>query len=175
MKAVVVMPTYNERGGIAAALDAVLAVHCALRVLVVDDNSPDGTGEVVQQLGKGEPRVVLLPRPAKLGLGSAYREGFSYAFKHMGADILLEMDSDFSHDPADIPRLMESVDSADLVIGSRYVAGGRIEGWSMRRHVLSRLVNLSSRMSLGFGVHDYTSGFRCYRAEALIAAGYLRS
>jgi dolichol-phosphate mannosyltransferase len=161
----VVIPTYNERENVELLIEQILALP-RFRVLVVDDSSPDGTGTLVQEIAEREPRVALLSRPGKLGLGSAYIGGFKLALEH-GAAFVFEMDADFSHDPIQLPALLEAAeDRCDLVIGSRYVAGGRTE-WSFSRELLSRAGNLYARLLLQLPVQDALSGFRCYRRQVL--------
>lgn len=166
----VVVPTYNEADNIEAIVQAVMSsgVHCDL--LIVDDGSPDGTGEVVRGLTSGNSRVHLMQRTSKAGLGRAYLAGFEWGMER-GYARFVEMDADFSHDPADIPRLISATDHCDLVIGSRYVSGGGVVGWSKSRHLLSRSGNLYAQALLGLGVRDSTSGFRCYRKEVLEKIG----
>lgn len=167
-RTLVVVPTYNEATGIETLLDQALAADPDLRILVVDDNSPDGTGEIVTKRAATDPRIALLSRPAKQGLGRAYVAGFRWGMGE-GYDRFVEMDADLSHDPADLPRLIAACEHADLVIGSRYVAGGRVEGWSRGRHALSRTANSYARIMLGHHIKDSTAGYRCYRREVLEA------
>jgi dolichol-phosphate mannosyltransferase len=162
----VVIPTYNERENIAALLPAVLA-HPRMRVLVVDDGSPDGTGAVVRSFAREEPRVGLLERPGKLGLGTAYVAGFKRALAE-GAQFVCEMDADFSHDPAYLPALLRAAESDyDLVLGSRYVRGGATTDWGLGRKLISRGGNIYARAILGLPITDATGGYRCYRRAAL--------
>jgi dolichol-phosphate mannosyltransferase len=164
----VVIPTYNERENIAALLPRILALP-RFRVLVVDDSSPDGTGQVVSRLAESDPRVALMQRPGKLGLGTAYVAGFRQALAD-GAEFIFEMDADFSHDPAYLPALLASAEQRyDLVIGSRYVAGGGTTDWGYVRRMISRGGNLYARAILGLAVMDGTGGFRCYRRRVLDA------
>lgn len=166
MKIIVVVPTYNERDNISALIAAILRQHPALEVLVVDDNSPDGTGQVVHDIAKADTRVHLLARSGKLGLGSAYREGFARALD-MGADYVFEMDADFSHDPAMIPRFLEQMDRYDVVLGSRYLNGVSVVNWPIRRLILSYGANVYTRIVTGLRVMDCTGGFKCFRASVL--------
>ncbi len=159
-----VVPTYNEAANIDPLLDRLLALDANLNVLVVDDGSPDGTGELVRRRA-GE-RVHLHERASKQGLGRAYVAGFRWGLDR-GFTHLVEMDADFSHDPAAVLTLLEAAGDCDIAIGSRYVPGGAVEGWSRPRLVLSRAGNLYARMLLGFPVRDSTSGFRCYRRGVL--------
>jgi dolichol-phosphate mannosyltransferase len=164
-----VLPTYNEAGNIEAFIVAVEAVvPPALRILVVDDNSPDGTGEIADRIAAANARVSVLHRPMKEGLGPAYIAGFRQALAQ-GAGLVLEMDSDFSHGPAFLPSLLEAAESADLVIGSRYVAGGGVGDWSALRRAISRGGSAYARLVLGVKVRDLTGGFKCFRREVLEA------
>jgi len=163
----VVIPTYNEADNIGDLLGAVREVLPQAVLLVVDDGSPDGTGEIVRTLAKEDPRVRLLERTEKAGLGAAYRAGFAEALGE-GAGVVVEMDADFSHDPHDLPRLLGALeDGAGLAIGSRYVKGGSSPGLAPSRLAISRLGNLYAALMLGFGVRDATAGFRAYRAAVL--------
>jgi dolichol-phosphate mannosyltransferase len=165
----VVLPTYDEAANIEAVVDAVLAkIPASARVLVVDDNSPDGTGEIAARIAAAEERVEVLRRPRKEGLGPAYLAGFRHALA-AGAGLVLEMDADFSHDPAYLPRLLDAADRADLVIGSRYVPGGGLRDWSALRQAISRAGSTYARLALGVGVRDLTGGFKCFRREVLEA------
>jgi len=168
-RALVVVPTYNERDTLPQVIRAVLALEGGWRLLIVDDNSPDGTGGLAVQMAAAEPRVSVLHRSAKEGLGPAYIAGFREALGGSDVDFVAQMDADFSHDPRDLPRLLEETAEADLVIGSRYVPGGRTEGWGLRRRALSRFGNLYVRAVLGASVRDLTAGFRCWRRRALEA------
>lgn len=166
MRATVVLPTYNEAATIGEVVARLLAASPDLDVLVVDDASPDGTGTIADELAAAEPRVHVLHRGAKLGLGPAYRAGFRTAL-NAGAEAVLEMDADLSHDPADAPRLVASLAQADLAIGSRWVAGGDAHNWSRTRIALSRAGNFYARALLRLPVRDSTSGFRAYRRALL--------
>ncbi len=162
-----VLPTYDEAGNIELFVEAVRGyLPESARVLIVDDNSPDGTGEIADRLAAADERIAVLHRPRKEGLGPAYIAGFRRALGE-GAGLVLEMDSDFSHDPAQLPRLLEAAGGADLAIGSRYVPGGRVEGWSAVRRAISRGGSVYARLVLGLGVRDLTGGFKCFRAEVL--------
>ena len=167
-----VLPTFNERESVEAlvrAADAELArVDGDHRILVVDDSSPDGTGDVADRLARELARVEVLHRPLKQGLGRAYLAGFERALAG-GASLVLEMDSDFSHDPRDIPRLIAAADGADLVLGSRYVPGGGVTDWGLARRLLSRGGSLYARWLLRVPVRDLTGGFKCFRSELLEA------
>jgi glycosyltransferase involved in cell wall biosynthesis len=167
-KALVIVPTYNEKENIAEVARRLFAsTGGAVEMLVVDDGSPDGTADEVRRLGEQFP-VHLIERPAKAGLGTAYVAGFRWALER-GYEAVVEMDADLSHDPGDVPRLLETLEerNADLVIGSRYVTGGRVDNWSLSRRALSRAGNVYAKTLLRFGVRDSTSGFRAYRADAL--------
>lgn len=170
MRLVVCLPTYNERENLermARALGDVFgASGLSGRVLVIDDASPDGTGGIADGLAAELPYVSVLHRPGKEGLGPAYVAGFRRALAE-GADLVLEMDCDFSHDPADVPRLVAAAADADVALGSRYVPGGGIDNWGPFRRVVSRAGCLYAQAILGFGVRDSTSGFKCYRRRVL--------
>ena len=166
------LPTYNEAENIEAIVRAALpqlaSTGLTHRVLVVDDGSPDGTGQIADRLaGELEP-VQVLHRARKEGIGPAYLAGFSYALG-AGAELLLEMDSDFSHDPKDLPRLVAATADADLVLGSRYVDGGGVTDWGMTRRLISRGGSLYARIVLGVEVNDLTGGYKCFRREVLEA------
>jgi len=165
-KALVVFPTYNERENIEGIIAAVLGVDPRIEVLVVDDNSPDGTGKLVAKLTKPNKRVHLIKREKKAGLGSAYIEGFGYALRN-GYDYIFEMDADFSHDPKYIPDFLEKVKEYDLVIGSRYIKGVNVINWPMKRLLLSYYANMYTRVVTGLPLKDATGGFKCYRRKVL--------
>jgi dolichol-phosphate mannosyltransferase len=166
MEKLVIVPTYNERENIPLLLDRLMALPWGLEVLVVDDNSPDGTADVVRARTAAEPRIHLLQRPGKLGLGSAYRDGFRYALDH-GAEYIFEMDADFSHDPDAIGSFLEAARDADVVLGSRYLHGVRVVNWPLKRLILSRAANVYTHLITGLPVHDATGGFKCFRRRAL--------
>jgi len=169
VRATVCLPTYNERENLEPMLRALGEVLPAGgRVLVIDDASPDGTGELADRLAAELPYVDVLHRPRKQGLGPAYLAGFRRALAD-GAELVVEMDCDFSHDPADLPRLIAAAERADLVLGSRYVAGGRIENWGLVRRAVSAGGSLYARLILGVPVRDLTGGFKCYRRRVLEA------
>src|SRR4051794_9722031 len=165
-----VLPTYNEAENLEAVVEAALPRLASAspehRLLVVDDNSPDGTGEIADRLAARHDAVEVLHRAAKEGLGRAYLAGFARALEG-GADLILEMDADFSHDPADLPRLIETAGDADLVLGSRYISGGGVAGWAWHRRMLSRGGGWYARVVLGVPVHDLTGGFKCFRRAVL--------
>jgi dolichol-phosphate mannosyltransferase len=164
VRTTVCLPTYNERENLERMVRA-LGEH-GVSVLVIDDNSPDGTGELADRLARELPHVEVLHRERKEGLGPAYLAGFRRALAE-GAELILEMDCDFSHDPADVERLMTATSDADLVLGSRYVAGGSIGNWGLLRRAVSSGGSLYARLLLGVPVRDLTGGFKCYRREVL--------
>jgi dolichol-phosphate mannosyltransferase len=166
-RATVCLPTYNERENLEAMVTALLArLGDDDTVLVIDDGSPDGTGEIADSLARDHGRVAVLHRTAKEGLGPAYLAGFRRALAD-GAELVLEMDCDFSHDPDDVPRLIEATTDADVVLGSRYVKGGRVENWGAGRRFVSRAGSLYAQVLLATHVRDLTGGFKCYRREVL--------
>jgi len=163
----VVIPTYNERDNLLSLVPQVLALGPGYRVIVADDNSPDGTGAVANALAETYPgRVRVLHRPGKAGIGPAYVAGFRAALAD-GADLIVEMDADHSHRPIDLPALVAAAADADLVLGSRYVAGGRVEGWPLPRRLLSRFGGLYARTILGVPVSDLTGGFKVFRRATI--------
>jgi dolichol-phosphate mannosyltransferase len=170
MRALVVIPTYNEAESVVEVLDRVLAADPRADALVVDDGSPDGTAKLVLDRGDSQPRVHLMERSGKQGLGAAYRAGFGWGLER-GYDALVEMDADLSHPPDRLPALLDGLAGADLVIGSRYVPGGRTVNWSRLRESISRGGNAYVRLALGMPVHDCTAGYRAYRREVLEALG----
>ncbi len=172
-----VLPTYNEADNLEPFVDAVRdKLPPSARILIVDDNSPDGTGEIADRLAARHEGVTVLHRPLKEGLGPAYIAGFREALAG-GAELIVEMDADFSHDPAYLPRLLEAAERADLVIGSRYVDGGGVGDWGAMRRAISRGGSIYARLMLGVGVNDLTGGFKCFRREVLetIDLGSVRS
>lgn len=164
MKGMVVVPTYNERENIGLLVPQIIGHN--MHVVVVDDASPDGTGAVVDALAAQDPRVHVLHRSGKQGLGAAYLAGFRYALA-AGAPLIFEMDADFSHEPRYLPELAAAAEAFDLVIGSRYVPGGGTTDWGIGRQLISRGGNLYARMVLGLPLADCTGGYRCYRREVL--------
>ena len=168
MKVFVVIPTYDERDNVKRMAEAVLSQSFTftsdLHLLFVDDNSPDGTGEVIEEMMKSEPRIHCLHREKKEGLGRAYVAGFKTAIE-LGAERIVQMDCDFSHDPKDLPRLI--AEDADLVIGSRYVKGGDTPGWPFRRRLISRAGGIFIRTVTGMPLRDPTGGFKCWKASTL--------
>ena len=166
-RATVCLPTYNERENLEPMVRALAEVLGPDdRVLVIDDASPDGTGEIADRLASELPWVGVLQRPHKEGLGPAYIASFHRALAE-GAELVLEMDCDFSHDPEAVPRLIEAAGNADLVLGSRYVAGGSVANWGLLRRAISRWGSLYAQVLLGLRVRDLTTGFKCYRREVL--------
>lgn len=164
----VVLPTYNERDNIEAMVAAINANLPLAHVLIVDDNSPDGTGQLADALAEHDDRVSVLHRPAKAGLGEAYRAGFREVLEHHGIAAVIQMDCDFSHDPADLPRLLAALSAgADLAIGSRYVRGGSTPGWDLRRRIISRCGSLFARSVLLLPYRDLTGGFKAWRPDLL--------
>jgi dolichol-phosphate mannosyltransferase len=166
MRTLVIIPTYNERQNLPPLVQEVLALDHTIDVLVVDDGSPDGTGEVAESLAETTGRVNVLHRTGKLGLGTAYLEGFRHALAH-GYDLIVEMDADFSHRPQDLQLLLAAAADADVVIGSRNIPGGKVEQWSLLRNLVSKGGSLYARLLLGLPVRDCTSGFKCFRRRAL--------
>ncbi len=165
--ALVIIPTYNERENLEAITAAVLKADSRVDVLVVDDNSPDGTGQLADELAAKEPRIRVLHREKKQGLGRAYLHAFGWALKE-GYRYIIEMDADFSHDPKYLPRLIDEAESGtDLVLGSRYVHGGGTVNWGIGRQVLSRGGSLYARTILGVNVRDLTGGFKCFHRRVL--------
>ena len=167
-RALLCLPTYNERENVEPMVEAILAAVPEVNVLVIDDDSPDGTGRVADALSARDGRVNVLHRARKEGLGKAYLAGFAWALER-GYALILEMDADFSHDPKYLPTLLAGAAQADLVLGSRYVAGGGTENWGLGRRLLSRGGSLYARLILGVPVRDLTGGFKCFRREVLEA------
>lgn len=165
-RAVVLVPTYNERENVEPIARAILAAAPRVEVMIIDDNSPDGTGRVADELAATEPRVRVLHRAAKEGLGRAYLAGFRRALDE-GYDVIIQMDADFSHDPKYLPEMLARIETADVVVGSRNVEGGGTVNWGVGRQVLSKGGSLYARTILGVPVHDLTSGFKCFRREVL--------
>jgi dolichol-phosphate mannosyltransferase len=168
VKGLVIIPTYNEIENVGRLLDAILEQDLGLDILIVDDNSPDGTAAYIKERQQTESRVKLIERSGKMGLGTAYVAGFKYAIAE-GYDIAFEMDADFSHDPHDLPRLMEKIDKFDFVIGSRYIDGISVVNWPLRRLMLSCFAARYTRVITGMPIKDPTGGFKCWRIEVLKA------
>jgi len=171
MRSLVVLPSYNEAENVIPLIDGILEADSALDVLVVDDASPDGTATLVAEAGSKQPRVHLLRREGKLGLGSAYIAGFRFGLER-DYERVLTMDCDFSHHPRYLPAILLAAKRADLVIGSRYVPGGGVLNWPLHRRALSRFANFYTRTLLRLPVRDCTAGFRCYRREVLESVGF---
>lgn len=169
-RVVVLIPTYNEREALPVILDRLRAEVPSVDIVVLDDNSPDGTGEVADAYANRDPRIHVLHREGKEGLGRAYLHGFAWALAE-GYDVLVEMDADGSHQPRHLHDILAALSDADVVIGSRWVRGGAVENWPLHRKALSVGGNLYTRVMLGMPVHDATAGYRAYRAEALRAIG----
>lgn len=168
MGSLIVLPTYNEAGNVESIVEAILG-HAGFSVLIVDDNSPDGTGAIADSLEQRHPQgVEVMHRAGKQGLGTAYIAGFRRALAR-GDEFVFEMDADFSHDPADLPRMLAAAERADVVIGSRYVPGGGAVNWPFSRYLISRGGSIYTKLVLGIPVNDPTSGFKCFRREALQA------
>jgi dolichol-phosphate mannosyltransferase len=165
-KTLVIIPTYNEMENLPRLLDEVNALGLGVDVLIVDDGSPDGTGEWVKGQQGSRPNLHLIQRQGKQGLGSAYVAGFRYAMEK-GFDYLFEMDADFSHDPEYIPKFLEEIRNNDLVLGSRYITGVNVVNWPMSRLLLSYFANMYARIITGLPVRDATGGYKCFRVEAL--------
>ncbi|HLV25124.1 MAG TPA: polyprenol monophosphomannose synthase [Gemmatimonadales bacterium] len=168
-RALVIVPTYNERENIARLAERILEQDERLEILVVDDGSPDGTGAIVDEIMETEKRVHVIHRPSKLGLGTAYLTGFKWALER-GYDFIFEMDADFSHDPAHLPQFLEAVEEADLVLGSRYQNGKvTVVNWPIARLILSYSANIYARAVTGLPLFDATGGFKCFRRRVLEA------
>jgi dolichol-phosphate mannosyltransferase len=168
-RALVIVPTYNERENIRRLIDSVLSQDDRIDMLIVDDGSPDGTGAIVEEIGASNPRVHLLSRPKKMGLGTAYVAGFRWALARDYAYVL-EMDADFSHDPAHLPQFLAAIENTDLVLGSRYQEGRvTVVNWPINRLILSYLANMYARAITGLHVWDATGGFKCFRRSVLEA------
>ncbi len=166
MKTLVIIPTYNELNNIQKLLPEILGSYSELNLLVVDDNSPDGTANFIEEYSKNDSRVHLIKRTGKLGLGTAYVAGFNYALKN-NYDAIIQMDADFSHDPKEIKNFLELIKIYDIVIGSRYIYGVRVINWPIRRLLLSYFANLYTRIITGLPVKDGTGGYKCIRKEVI--------
>lgn len=166
-RALVVVPTYNERDNVERLSSEVLAQDARIEILFIDDASPDGTGELLDSIAAREPRVRVLHRPGKLGLGTAYLDGFRWGLER-DYDVLFEMDADFSHDPAHLPQFLEAIEDYDVVLGSRYLHGRvTVINWPITRLILSYGANVYARLVTGLPVADATGGFKCFRASVL--------
>lgn len=166
MKTLIIIPTYNELDNLRPLLTEIFAYAPGADILIVDDNSPDGTGQLAEEISAENPQVRVMHRAGKLGLGTAYIAGFKYAIEH-GYDAAFEMDADFSHDPRYLPDFLKAIEHADLVIGSRYVPGGDTPNWSLLRRFISGGGNIFARFMLHLPIQDCTAGYRCYRREVL--------
>ncbi|MBC8341329.1 MAG: polyprenol monophosphomannose synthase [Proteobacteria bacterium] len=166
LRTLVILPTYDEKDNVTPLSEEILGLSSRIEILVVDDASPDGTGDVVEELGKRNSRIHLLRRSGKLGLGTAYLAGFQYGLDN-GYDLIFTMDADRSHNPKYLPAMLEMLDDMDMVVGSRYVPGGGIDNWQLHRRLLSNFANFYTRAALRVTVHDCTAGFRGYRREVL--------
>jgi len=166
MKSIIVIPTYNEIENIEHLINEVLTKVDGIHVLVVDDNSPDGTAAQVKKMMASDDRIHLLERPGKMGLGTAYCDGFRYALAR-DYEAVFEMDADFSHDPNELPRFLEALEDNDLVIGSRYIKGVNVINWPLSRLILSYGAHMYSRVITGMPIMDATGGFKCFRASKL--------
>lgn len=174
-RTLIIIPTYDEADNAERIINAVLSQEpktpdVSLAVLIVDDNSPDGTADIVRKLQQkiGEEKLHLISRAGKMGLGTAYVEGFKYGLAH-GFDYIFEMDADFSHDPEEIPNFLREINKYDLVLGSRYITGANVANWPLRRLLLSYYANKYARVVTGIKVYDTTGGFKCFRREVLEA------
>jgi dolichol-phosphate mannosyltransferase len=166
MKSIVVIPTYNEIENIRAIIEAVLGVVPSIHILIVDDNSPDGTAAVVEDMMQSNEQIHILKRPGKQGLGTAYCEGFQWCL-NQNFEAIFEMDADFSHDPNELPNFLQAIEDNDLVIGSRYLTGMNVVNWPLRRLILSYGASLYTRIITGIPIKDTTGGFKCFRADML--------
>jgi dolichol-phosphate mannosyltransferase len=166
LRALVCLPTYDEKDNVVPVTEAILAATPDVEVLIIDDNSPDGTGQLADGIAAREPRVKVLHRAGKEGLGKAYLAGFDWALGH-GYELILEMDADFSHDPGCLPGMLEAARDADLVLGSRNVPGGGTVNWGLGRKIISRGGSLYARTILGIPVRDLTGGFKCFHRKVL--------
>lgn len=166
MRPLIIIPTYNERDNIQKLIPLLMELDLSLSILVVDDNSPDGTGKLVNDMSEQNDRIQVLHRPSKLGLGSAYIAGFKHAIQQ-DVDCIFEMDADFSHDPNMIPEFLEKLETCDVVIGSRYISGINVVNWPMSRLLLSYFANFYARIITGMSIQDATGGFKCFKREVL--------
>jgi dolichol-phosphate mannosyltransferase len=173
VKPLVIIPTYNERENLIELLRRIFALERGIEVLIVDDNSPDGTGALADEMAAADPRVHVLHRAGKMGLGSAYVAGFRYALER-DYDVIFEMDADFSHSPESLPEFLHEIESADLVLGSRYLHGVTVVNWPLLRLILSYTANVYSRVITGMNIKDATGGFKCFRRQVLEAIDWSR-
>ncbi|MBZ0179717.1 MAG: polyprenol monophosphomannose synthase [Melioribacteraceae bacterium] len=165
-KTIVIIPTYNERKNIELLISDLIKLYPEIHVLVVDDNSPDGTGDYVKSLSENDDRIHVIQREKKMGLGTAYVAGFKYMLAH-GYDLAVQMDADYSHDPKEIKKFLKLTEEFDLIIGSRYVQGVNVINWPISRLLLSYFANLYTKIITGLPVKDSTGGFKCFRREVL--------
>ncbi|HUV35695.1 MAG TPA: polyprenol monophosphomannose synthase [Patescibacteria group bacterium] len=167
MEALIVVPTYNEKENVRELCDAVLSLGDGIGMLIVDDNSPDGTGDIVDAIAEENDRIHVIHREGKLGLGSAYITGFKWALANTAAKFIFEMDADFSHNPASIPVFLDAIRDHDLIVGSRYLNGITVINWPLSRLILSCGANIYTRIVTGLPLKDSTGGFKCFRREVL--------
>jgi len=167
VEALIVVPTYNEKENVRELCDAVLSLGDGIGMLIVDDNSPDGTGDIVDAIAEENDRIHVIHREGKLGLGSAYITGFKWALANTAAKFIFEMDADFSHNPASIPVFLEAIRDHDLIVGSRYLNGITVINWPLSRLILSCGANIYTRIVTGLPLKDSTGGFKCFRREVL--------
>ncbi|MBI2428801.1 MAG: polyprenol monophosphomannose synthase [Ignavibacteriales bacterium] len=165
-KALVIIPTYNEAQNAEKIITEVLQQSDMVEILIVDDNSPDGTADIVKKMMTNNPKVHLIQRERKMGLGTAYVAGFKFGIQHQ-FDFIFEMDADFSHNPKEIPIMLSKMDECDVLIGSRYIKGVNVVNWPMKRLILSYSANIYTRVITGMPVHDATAGFKCYKRKVL--------
>jgi dolichol-phosphate mannosyltransferase len=166
LRPLVIIPTYNEKENIEELLRQIFALDVGIEVLIVDDNSPDGTGALADRMASADPRIHVLHREGKMGLGSAYRAGFRYALDR-DFDVVFEMDADFSHSPESLPVFLKEIETADMVLGSRYLHGVTVVNWPLTRLILSYAANVYSRVITGMPIKDATGGFKCFRRQVL--------
>ncbi len=162
----IIIPTYNEKETIEILIKEIFSFMPQADILVIDDNSPDGTGNIIKDIAKSEPRVNVIIRPYKMGMGSAYKLGFRFALCKT-YNYIIQMDADLSHSPRYLPRFLEAIKEADVVLGSRYISGGSVQKWSILRRLISRCGCIYARLILGISIKDITGGFRCYHRQAL--------
>ena len=168
MKSIVIIPTYNELHNVQRLIPELLELYSDLDILIVDDNSPDGTGKYVEEISEDNSRIKLISRKGKLGLGTAYVEGYRYMLRN-GYDIAFQMDADYSHDPKEIANFKKYIDEYDLVIGSRYIQGVNVINWPMKRLLLSYFANYYTKIITGLPLKDSTGGFKCFKRKVLEA------
>jgi len=168
MKALVISPTYNEKNNIAELISLISKIKYSLDILIIDDNSPDGTADIVKKIKKKNDNIYIIERKYKMGLGTAYCAGFQWAIERE-YDIIIQMDADLSHNPSDIPRLIDETNKHDLIIGSRYIKGVNVVNWPIRRLLLSYFANTYARLFIGLKINDLTGGYKCFKREVLCA------